>query len=132
MMVGLEELFAGMKGRQFPIISNSCTTGHKLQGRIMDSILANDWYYGANWVYVVLSRVKTMKGLFIQKPLSKDLKKYEKPAAMKEMLKKFQETISVEMFTDEEYEQMAKHITDSDALGFASTITQQGEPSIPY
>ena len=74
MMVGDEELYAGMKGHQFPIISNSCTTGQKLQGCTVDSILANDWYYGANWVYVVLSRVRTMKGLYIRKPLSKDLK----------------------------------------------------------
>ena len=132
MMVGDKELFAGMKGRQFPIISNSCTTGHKLQGCTVDSILANDWYYGANWVYVVLSRVKTMKGLYIRKPLSKDLKKYEKPTAMKEMLQKFKDTISVQMLDEEEYEEMSKHMTDSDALLFASTFSQQPEPNIPY
>ena len=132
MMVGDKELFAGMKGRQFPIISNSCTTGHKLQGCTVDSILANDWYYGANWVYVVLSRVKTMKGLYIRKPLSKDLKKYEKPTAMKEMLQKFTDTISVQMLDEEEYEEMSKHMTDSDALLFASTFSQQPEPNIPY
>ena len=132
MMVGDEELYAGMKGRQFPIISNSCTTGHKLQGCTVDSILANDWYYGANWVYVVLSRVRTMKGLYIRKPLSKDLKKYEKPAAMKEMLKKFQDTIAVEMFSDEEYDEMCKHITDSDALLFGNSFSQQSEPLMPF
>ena len=66
MQVGMEELYTGIRGDQFPIISNSCTTGHKLQGCTVDTIIANDWYYGANWVYVVLSRVKTMSGLYIR------------------------------------------------------------------
>ena len=49
------EFYTGMRGEQFPIISNSCTTGHKLQGCTVDSILANDWYYGANWPYAFFS-----------------------------------------------------------------------------
>ena len=73
-----------------------------------------------------------MKGLYICKPLSKDLKKYEKPAAMKEMLKKFQETIAVKMFSDKEYEEMSKHITDSDALLFGNSFSQQSEPLMPF
>ena len=56
-----------MKGTQFPIISNSCTTGHKLQGYTVPKILVNDWYYGTNWAYIVLSRVKTMDGLYLIK-----------------------------------------------------------------
>ena len=48
MNVNDAEFYTGMRGEQFPIISNSCTTGHKLQGCTVDAILANDWYYGAN------------------------------------------------------------------------------------
>lgn len=106
MTVGMEELYVGMSGYAFPIISNSCTTGHKLQGCTVDEILVNDWFYGANWAYVVLSRVKTMAGLYLRKKLSTDLKKYAKPDAMKRMLKKFSETLSVEMLSDEEYAEL--------------------------
>lgn len=52
MNLGDQDRYIEMKGLQFPIISNTCTTGHKLQGCTVDSILTNDWYYGANWVYV--------------------------------------------------------------------------------
>jgi len=105
----MEELYVSMKGTQFPIISNSCTTGHKLQGCTVDAILANDWFYGANWAYVVLSRVRTMAGLYIRKRLSRDLKKYAKLPAMKRMLKKFRETIAVEMLDDDDYESLMQH-----------------------
>ena len=74
--IGTEECITGMTGNQFPLISNSCTTGHKLQGCTCASILVNEWYYGANWPYVVLSRVKTRKGLHIRQLLDENLAKY--------------------------------------------------------
>ena len=106
LQVGLEELFVGVQGIQFPLISNSCTTGHKLQGCTVESILANTWYYGANWAYVVLSRVKTMHGLHMRVPLSKDLKKYKKPEAMRRMLDDFHIKIPVQMLDEDEYIQL--------------------------
>ena len=46
-------------------------TGHKLQGLSMDKIVVYDFDYGKlNWNYVVLSRVRTLSGLFLMKPLS--------------------------------------------------------------
>ena len=40
----------------------------------MDALMVNSWSYGfENWVYVVLSRVRTRSGLFLSKKL--DLKK---------------------------------------------------------
>ena len=108
MQVGMEELYTGIRGDQFPIISNSCTTGHKLQGCTVDTILANDWYYGANWVYVVLSRVKTMSGLYIRKPLSFKLEKYDKPEDMKKMLQVFRERILIGEITLDEYRELEK------------------------
>ena len=66
-----------MKGRQFSVISNSCTTGHKLQGCTVSNILVNQWNYKGNWAYVVLSQVKTMDGLFLRMPLTRKLKKYK-------------------------------------------------------
>ena len=54
---------------QLPLVVNHATTGHKLQGCTTSSIFVNCFSYRTNWPYVVLSRVKTMKGLFLRKPL---------------------------------------------------------------
>ena len=104
-----EDRYIAMRGLQFPVISNTCTTGHKLQGCTVDSILANGWYYGANWAYVVLSRVRTMKGLSLTKRLTRDLQKYPKPETMKRMLKRFSETIEMEMISDKEYDSLLEN-----------------------
>jgi hypothetical protein len=52
--VGPATMNVNMKGKQFPIISNSSTTGHKLQDCSLDAILVNDWQYKQNLPYVVL------------------------------------------------------------------------------
>ena len=103
--IGYDSHSSHMKGTQFPLISNSCTTGHKLQGCTVDRILCCDWYYGANWAYVVLSRVKTMAGLKMKFGLSYDLDKYRKPTDMTRMLKDFREKWTIPMLNDEEYRQ---------------------------
>ena len=55
---------------QIPVNSNIATTGHKLQGISKNTLIVNNWDYKfANWVYVVLSRVRTCKGLFLMRPL---------------------------------------------------------------
>lgn len=54
---------------QIPVNSNIATTGHKLQGMSKDMLIVNSWNYKTNWVYVVLSRVRTRKGLYLRKPL---------------------------------------------------------------
>jgi len=57
---------------QIPLIRNLATTGHKLQGQTKEAIIVSDYYYGSNWVYVVLSRVTTRAGLFLRKPINKN------------------------------------------------------------
>ena len=58
------------KIKQVPVNSNVATTGHKLQGMSKDIIIVNSWNYRcANWVYVVLSRVRTLAGLYLIQPL---------------------------------------------------------------
>ena len=53
---------------QFYVNSNKVTTGHKLQGVSMNRMVVRSWsYWFSNWVYLVLSRVWTLKGLFICK-----------------------------------------------------------------
>jgi uncharacterized protein YdgA (DUF945 family) len=54
---------------QFPALINYATTGHKLQGQMKTGLYISKWHYGANWPYVVLSRVKALKGLFLQIPI---------------------------------------------------------------
>ena len=55
---------------QFHVLVNNATTGHKLQGRMLDHIFVNDWTCSDNWPHVVLSRVRTLQGLFLRKPLN--------------------------------------------------------------
>jgi hypothetical protein len=50
---------------QFLILCNNATTVHKLQGRTIKHLVVNNFDYTDNWVYVVLSRVTTQKGLFL-------------------------------------------------------------------
>ena len=55
-----------MKIIQFGVNSNKATTGHKLQGASLNKMVIRSWEYGiVNWIYVVLSRVRSLKGLFI-------------------------------------------------------------------
>jgi len=71
---------------QIPINANIATTGHKLQGMSKDTLIVNNWNYKcANWVYVVLSRVRTRKGLFLSRQLD-----ISKEFAVPENLKQFE------------------------------------------
>ena len=54
-----------------PVNCNIATTGHELQEMSNDALIVNSWGYGfENWVYVVLSRVRTRSGLFLNKKLN--------------------------------------------------------------
>ena len=56
----------GIKITQFGVNCNIAATGHKLQGTSKDSLIIGSWNYTfENWIYVVLSRVRTLKGLFL-------------------------------------------------------------------
>ena len=80
-----------MKATQFQIIVNNATTGHKLQGSGVQNLFVHNWYYVTNWVYVILSRVKTKSGLFLRKKLDKDLSKYLVPRNLTSMLSKLKD-----------------------------------------
>ena len=54
---------------QLPLVSNDCTTGHKLQGQTKTNLVISVWSGRKNWNYVALSRVKTRSGLFLVAPL---------------------------------------------------------------
>lgn len=89
-----------MQGKQFPVVSNVATTGHKLQGCTMDEILINDWMMQQNWAYVVLSRVQTMKGVNIREKLPENLEQFKPNPRMKELLKHFEMNKNVIQLSD--------------------------------
>ena len=55
-------------------------------------------------MYVTLSRVRTMTGLYLSVPLSTDVSKYSMSQAMKNMISSFQKRIGLEMYDDIEYQ----------------------------
>ncbi len=80
---------------QLPVNLNDATTGHKLQGMTKDVVIITSWPKGGlfkNWEYVVLSRVRTLKGLYLFQPIdmqksfkpSEELKRFFKRARIKE------------------------------------------------
>ena len=50
-----------MRANQVPLLINNVTTVHKLQWSAVDALFVHGCHYATNWVYVILSRVKTMK-----------------------------------------------------------------------
>ena len=57
-------------------------TGHKIQGLTVDSIILGSISKGhrsgvSGWLYVVLSRVKTIEGLFLMEKIEEDPTKYK-------------------------------------------------------
>ena len=65
----------GCSMTQFPVNLNDGTTGHKLQGMSKDFLIITSWPSGGlfrNWEYTVLSRVRTLDGLFLFRPIDMD------------------------------------------------------------
>ena len=55
-----------MQFSQFPLNCANCRTCHKLQGRSIDNLFLTCASYVSNWLYVALSRVRTLNGLFLR------------------------------------------------------------------
>ena len=70
---GSASVIKGFKMAQFAVNMSLATTGHKLQGMTMDILILAEISLVPNWLYVVLSRVTTLKGLYLMQPLSKDM-----------------------------------------------------------
>ena len=56
----------------FPILNNFATTRQKLQGKTMANLVIAEWRDTKNWVYVVLSGVRTLEGIFHLDALPED------------------------------------------------------------
>lgn len=63
-----DEMSFKAKFTQFPVNTAVAITGHKLQGRTLENIIITSWPKNGlfqNWEYTVLSRVKSIEGLFL-------------------------------------------------------------------
>jgi hypothetical protein len=102
---GKERETLKLKVTQLPVVVNNATTGHKLQGSGVAELFVHNWSYVTNWVYVMLSRVRTHSGLYCRKPISSDLSKYAVPESLKRMLSTFSDRAPA-YWTDDDYEDM--------------------------
>ena len=56
-----------------PVNISTSTTGHKVQGKTLCNLVVNLCaYHFPHWVYNVLSRVTTLRGLILDERLDKD------------------------------------------------------------
>ena len=97
-----------MKATQLPVISNQATTAHKLQGASINQLFVNIWNYTTNWPYVVLSRLRSSKGLYLRNKLSTDLTKYAMPWQLQKMIQWLEKTAPT-FWTQEQYEDLFNH-----------------------
>ena len=87
---------------QFPVVGNFATTGHKLQGKSLDALLIAEWSKVKNWAYVVLSRVRTLAGLYLETPIPDDIDFNPHPDNL-DMMVRLRETILVASIDTEEW-----------------------------
>jgi hypothetical protein len=94
-----------MRATQIPLMVCNAITGHKLQGCGVLSIFVNSWSDVSNWTYVVLSRVRTLSGLYMREALGTDLSKYAMPGELRDMIRGFRDRFSPTYWTDAQYRQ---------------------------
>ena len=83
-----------VKLNQFPINIANCRTVHKLQGRTLENLVITLWCMSPGWAYVALSRVKSLNGIFLRKPL-KEIRSAGLNHDVRKMLETFRRTILV-------------------------------------
>ena len=83
---------------QFPSNIANARTGHESQGKSLENMFVSNWSHTTNWVCVVSSRVKTIKGSFMRLPLNTKKMNSEETVEncnkMKESIKFFRNTKS--------------------------------------
>ena len=77
---------------QIPVNNSDATTGHKLQGMSKDTVIITSWpplnnMIFTNWEYTVLSRARTLNGLFIFQPIDMD-KSFKPTDELKQYLRR--------------------------------------------
>jgi hypothetical protein len=103
-----------MEINQLPVVSNTATTGHKLQGSGVDSLFVSEWKNEASWIYVILSRVKTRNGLFLREELKPDIKLHAIPMLLQKKLRHFRSNCTRPDLDEEEYAEICAPINNED------------------
>ena len=91
---------------QLPVVSNTATTGHKLQGSGVDNLFVSEWFNEASWIYVILSRVKTRNGLFLREELKPNIPIHKVPETLKRKLDYFKNNCTRPDLDESEYKNM--------------------------
>lgn len=89
---GTERVGTVVELLQFPVTIDHATTVHKLQGRSVRSLFVINWSYRTNWVYTALSRVKTLKGLFLRRKIDRR-KNFAVPREFLQMIDHMQQKV---------------------------------------
>ena len=100
----------------FPVVLNHATTGHKLQGKSVDQLIIAEWSKKKNWVYVVLSRVRSLVGLYLQKEIPEDLD-LSPPSEYLSMMERFRSSIQAT------YEDVESFLSNFDTEAFCVSET---------
>ena len=83
-----------------PINSNISTTGHKLQGSTLNTLVVNSWTFSVpHWIYVVLSRVRALNSLVLNEKLNEH-KNYSANSELIRWEKNIKERIEKKIFKD--------------------------------
>lgn len=93
---------------QLPVVSNSATTVHKLQGSGVDKLTVSEWRNEASWICVVLSRITTREGLYLRAPLKPNLALHKMPEMLKQKLSHFRKHCVRRGLTEQEYSNICK------------------------
>jgi PIF1-like helicase len=91
-----------MRACQLPILVNNATTGHKLQGSGVEQLFVHNWSYTTNWPYVMLSRVKTLSGLYARNTIDTNLARYTPNSKYHKMILQMR-SLKPYHFSDDEY-----------------------------
>jgi hypothetical protein len=82
---------------QIPLLASTAITPRNVQGLTFDALYIPSWRYCRNYVYVVLSRLRTLDNLFLGQPLN-SMQNYAALEGLTEMLHHFQQTASASTF----------------------------------
>ena len=91
---------------QVLVVSNTATTGHKLQGSGVDCLLVSEWFNEASWIYVILSRVKTRGGLFLRGELRPDIALHKIPEKLTKKLNYFRKNCTRPDLDESDYKDL--------------------------
>ena len=113
---------------QFPAVSVFSLTGHKTQGTTTDALIVGPpgekYRLGqGGWLYVVLSRVRSLSGLYLMEPLCEDLKKYIPRKAVIKELERLQ--LNLGMKTAESLDSIISEVAKSKQQISKSAATEE-------